>query len=314
MEGGAVLLTIMILHPVIILFRYESNKREFKLKVALEDSNELLKRSKDISDERNRELLVAREDLNEANTELKAVNQNLESLVTARTQTLEETNLKLHKALHELDRFLYSSYHDIKGPLARMRGLANLLNSAMNSAEQMSEFNQYFSRTISEMETLIDKLNRVNSLNQQNLDLNEISVTDFLEKVKVQYPEALFTFESETTFSFVSDAGLLNQIFDCLLDNSIKYRNSSDLLHISIKANQHLFGTEFEVTDNGDGIAADQLEKVFLMFYRANAKSNGHGLGLYLAKKALEKLNGSIKVESVEGKYCKFTFYLPNIQ
>lgn len=312
LDGGAVLLTLMGLHPVVVYFRYQSYKREFKLKIALEDSNELLVKSKNEADEWNSGLLMAREELNDANAELIAVNQNLENLVKARTENLEETNLKLQKALSELDRFLYSSYHDIKGPIARMRGLANLLVSKSNSPEQILEFNSHFTKTLAEMEELIEKLNRVNSLNQRDPEITKIDSLTLFNKVKNKYPEANIIIENNKGLEFESDIDLLSMVLDCLIVNSLKYNKNPLDLQISLDAHKSLFGIEFEVKDNGDGIPQNQLDKIFLMFYRAHVNSKGHGLGLYLAKKALEKLSGTIKAESEEGKYSLFTFYLPS--
>lgn len=311
LDGGAVLLTLMVLHPVIIFFRYESYKREFELQIELEDSNEQLLKSKNESDERNKELTVAREELNEANEELRSINQNLEGLIASRTQKLEETNLKLQKALNELDRFLYSSYHDIKGPIARMRGLANLLTSNVSTPTQIIEYGEYFMQTILEMELLIDKLNRVNSLNQRELVIKDLKIRTLLFEMVDKHPEHKIVIQAEDNIYIKTDEDLVKLVFDCLIDNSLKYNTSTDACPIFLRAKRSLFGVEFEVEDNGDGIPSEQMEKIFLMFYRAHAKSNGHGLGLYLAKKALEKLNGTIKVDSVEGKFTKFTFYVP---
>ncbi len=310
LDGGAVLLTLMVLHPVIIYFRYESYKREFLLKIELEDSNKELLKSKNETDQRYKELTIAREDLKEANEELKSVNQNLEWLVASRTQKLEETNLKLQKALNELDRLLYSSYHDIKGPIARMRGLANLLTANV-ATDQVAEYTSYFLQTIEEMELLIDKLNRVNSLNQRELLLKEVDILALFFHIADKYPEHKILIQTEDNLKLETDEELVRVVFDCLIDNSLKYRNLTESRPIFIRAKKSLFGIEFEVEDNGDGIPSDQIDKIFLMFYRAHAKSTGHGLGLYLAKKALEKLNGTIKVESVEAKFTKFTFYIP---
>ena len=313
MDGGAVLITLMILHPIIAYFRYESSKKACKLKIELEESNVKLKISKEEADAWNEELLKAREELNEANNELKIVNQHLENLVQARTQTLENTNLELQKALGDLDRFLYSSYHDIKGPIARLRGLINIFQHEKDP-EKLVEFSNYFLSTIKEMESLIEKLNRVNSLNQKSPKNQQLNVANSLEHFAKLYmnEEIEISIQTPIQLSFASDEGILSLILDSLLDNCVRYKSSVRKSRIRLSAHQTLFGIEFIIEDNGDGIPSSILPQIFEMFFRGHVRATGHGLGLYLVKKALEKLGGTIEVESKEDDFTRVSFYIPS--
>ena len=313
MDGGAVLITLMILHPIIAYFRYESSKKACKLKIELEDSNVKLKISKEEADAWNVELLKAREELNEANEELKIVNQHLENLVQARTQTLENTNLELQKALGDLDRFLYSSYHDIKGPIARLRGLINVFQIETNP-NKLAEFSDYFLSTIKEMESLIEKLNRVNSLNQKNPKNQQLNVANSLEHFAKLYmnEEIEISIQTQVQLNFASDESILSLILESLLDNCVRYKSFDRKNRIRLSAHQTLFGVEFVIEDNGDGIPTNVLPQVFEMFFRGHVRATGHGLGLYLVKKALEKLGGNIEVESEENEFTRVRFYIPN--
>ncbi len=313
LEGGAVLLTIMILHPIIVHFRYESHKREYKLKVALEESNAKLKISKQEADAWNTELLAAREGLNSANDELKAINQHLEELVSARTQTLENTNSQLSKALGDLDKFLYSSYHDIKGPIARMRGLISLFQQEHDQAK-LAEFSGYFLQTVQEMEALIEKLNRVNILNQRLPKVQQLHVPNLLEQfVKISTLEKIeIAVQTPNNLNLTSDEYILNLILECMVDNCKRYRSVKRSPRIRLSAHPTLKGVEFLIEDNGDGIPQNAIDRIFDMFYRGHIKATGHGLGLYLVKKALEKLGGTIHVESELNAFTRFTFYVPN--
>jgi signal transduction histidine kinase len=66
------------------------------------------------------------------------------------------------------------------------------------------------------------------------------------------------------------------------------------------------------VEDNGEGIGKEHLDKIYDMFFRATTNSHGSGLGLYIVKETLAKLNGNIQVESELGKWTKFTVKIPN--
>jgi signal transduction histidine kinase len=313
MDGGAVLITLMILHPIIAYFRYESSKKACKLKIELEESNVKLKISKEEADSWNVELLKAREELNEANNELKIVNLHLENLVLARTQTLENTNLELQKALGDLDRFLYSSYHDIKGPIARLRGLINVFQHEKNP-EKLAEYSDYFLSTVKEMESLIEKLNRVNSLNQKSPKNQQLNVANSLKHFAKLYMNEKIEISTQTPaeLSFASDEGILSLILESLLDNCVRYKAANRENRIRLSALQTTFGVEFMIEDNGDGIPANVLPQVFEMFFRGHVRATGHGLGLYLVKKALEKLGGNIKIESQENEFTRVRFYIPN--
>jgi signal transduction histidine kinase len=65
------------------------------------------------------------------------------------------------------------------------------------------------------------------------------------------------------------------------------------------------------VSDNGTGISKDKLSKIFDMFYRGTEISKGSGLGLYIVRETIEKMNGTIRVESVEGQGTSFIIKLP---
>lgn len=313
MDGGTVLITLMILHPIIAYFRYESSKKACKLKIELEESNVKLKISKEEADAWNVELLKAREELNEANNELKVVNQHLENLVLARTQTLENTNLELQKALGDLDRFLYSSYHDIKGPIARLRGLINIFQHEQNP-EKLADFSEYFISTIKEMESLIEKLNRVNALNQKSPKSQQLNVANSLEHFAKLYmnEDIEISIQTPVHLSFASDESIVSLILESLLDNCVRYKSTNRKNRIRLSAHQTLFGVEFVIEDNGDGIPTNVLPQVFEMFFRGHVRATGHGLGLYLVKKGLEKLGGTIEIKSQVDEFTSVRFYIPN--
>ena len=80
---------------------------------------------------------------------------------------------------------------------------------------------------------------------------------------------------------------------------------------ITITASATSNSFTFSVEDNGDGIAEDHQDKIFNMFYRASEKASGSGLGLYIVKETLEKMNGTISHQSTLGKGSLFTVTIP---
>jgi signal transduction histidine kinase len=113
---------------------------------------------------------------------------------------------------------------------------------------------------------------------------------------------------------FHSDPWRLGEILRNLISNAIKYRNftrpdSEIAIHINVKAES----ATISFKDNGIGISQENVEKIFNMFYRASEQSDGSGLGLYIVKNAIDKLNGKIEVTSQEFEFTHFNIYLPNL-
>jgi signal transduction histidine kinase len=108
------------------------------------------------------------------------------------------------------------------------------------------------------------------------------------------------------------DKSLVNNIFQNLIINAIKYQDSSKpkcTIKIStFKKNNELM---VQIEDNGEGIPENLQRNVFDMFFRGNTKSSGTGLGLYIVKNAVEKSGGRIILESEENRGTIFTVYLP---
>jgi signal transduction histidine kinase len=99
-----------------------------------------------------------------------------------------------------------------------------------------------------------------------------------------------------------------------LLSNSIKYRDvqkQNMVVNILVTINQQQ--AILRVEDNGIGIQAELVPKIFDMFYRATEKSQGAGLGLFIVKEMVEKLKGQIRVETEYGKGTTMTITVPNV-
>ncbi len=109
-----------------------------------------------------------------------------------------------------------------------------------------------------------------------------------------------------------TDRSRLKVILNNLIGNALKYSNpySNDRL-VSIVGEVENKRLKIQVQDNGIGISDEHQPKIFEMFYRASEKSQGSGLGLYIVKETLEKLNGQISVDSKPGKGSEFKIEVP---
>lgn len=118
----------------------------------------------------------------------------------------------------------------------------------------------------------------------------------------------------QSTAPFHSDEFRVTLILRNLITNAIKYLNpvaQESYLHFAITISSTK--AYIRVEDNGIGIDEQYIDKIFEMFFRATDTSQGSGLGLYIVRQAVEKLQGSIEVESKKGKGTTFLIELPNL-
>ena len=119
-----------------------------------------------------------------------------------------------------------------------------------------------------------------------------------------------FEIKVDHNLEIVADKVLLHSVFQNLIHNAINYCNhQSPWVKISVVSKNN--GIEFEVADNGKGIPDQIKSRVFEMFYRGHPDSTGSGLGLFIVKNALEKMKGSINLESTMEHGTIFTVFIP---
>ena len=258
-------------------------------------------------------------------------NENLEGKVLERTHALHEeivtrkeaeaklqrTNQELSKRNTELDNFVYSVSHDLRAPIASVLGLINLAKKDKDLAMK---------------DTYLEMIN--NSALQQDHFIKEILDQSRNSRLDVKREEILFEPIIDETFSHLSfatpgkavekiisiqqtkpfycDRWRLKVILNNIISNAIRYRNGRDpVIKVSVDVTEQ--GAQVCIEDNGKGIAKEHIKNVCRMFYRATDDGAGSGLGLYIVKEAVDKLNGSIKIESEEGNGTTVHLMIPEV-
>jgi PAS domain S-box-containing protein len=234
-------------------------------------------------------------------------------------QQIKQQNELLEKTNVELDRFVYITSHDLKAPLLSILGLINLAELSKSKAEidncltMMKDRVKSLENFISD---IIDYSRNVRlGLVKEVVELRRlvegiISDVMFMENVNKIHFEILIDQE----FRFISDERRISVIMKNLISNAIKYhRYDQDNPFISIKAERTPDLIVISVRDNGEGIQAEMIPRIFDMFFRGTEKSNGSGLGLYIVREMMEKLNGHIAVESTLKAGSEFRISLPVI-
>jgi len=227
--------------------------------------------------------------------------------------------LKINK---ELDSFVYNISHNLRSPLASVIGLVNV--ARLDRGKKPEVIYQYFDMieksTLKLDETLKEILDFSQNL-RTDLKISEINLKELCDESlnRLKYLKDFEKIEkqvdiiSETTFH--SDHNRLSLILTYIFSNSIKYRDvQKDSLFIKIIASISSTHSMLSILDNGVGIHPDRLPKVFDMFVRTNENSDGAGLGLYIVKEVIEKLNGTIEITSAYGEWTRADITLPNYE
>lgn len=287
-----------------------ANQEILSQKDEIEKQNKLLK-------SKNQEISKAKKALDKSNGELKSINSNLEDIVAERTSSLQYMNDELINANNELDMFIYRASHDLKGPIARLLGMT-LLAKMDNKDKALQEYITLIEKGAVDINKVLNKLNNIHFINRQAIEQKPIDFNKLIEECKstlvnyIDTSDLLINLDQEESFQMTSDYILMKIILENLLENAVFFRKTKKAeVDISLRTTRKFI--KIGVEDNGFGILNDQIDKIFEMFYRGSEKSKGNGLGLYLVKKAVLKLNGTIEVESEEGKYSCFTISLPKV-
>lgn len=148
-------------------------------------------------------------------------------------------------------------------------------------------------------------------LNKSNYDLNE-SLQDCLQEIQQQTKKHELVIEQDGPVQIAADRTRIEQVIINLLSNAVKYSPKEGRIFISIKTDEE--GLKFSVTDQGIGIPADKQAYIFDRFFRVHESSqmfSGLGLGLFISSEIIAQHNGTMGLESEEGKGSTFWFTLP---
>jgi PAS domain S-box-containing protein len=231
---------------------------------------------------------------------------------------LKKQNEELVKINAELDRFVYSASHDLRAPLMSVKGILNMIKIDPDK-RNVDEYLALIEKSVNKLDHFISDIIHYSRNARMDILPKEISfealVQESIDSLKfMDGAEKVRSFRKiNSNTPFYSDFSRLQIIFNNIISNAVRYRDrwkNDSYLDISIHADEERALIIFK--DNGVGIAEEYIDKIFKMFFRANADSNGSGLGLYIVKSAVEKLGGDIQVFSQLGVGTEFRISVPN--
>jgi len=259
------------------------------------------------------------DELNKRNEDLKNINIELQRTQSALEITNAEVLIKKNAELiitnHDLDNFIYTASHDLKGPVSNLEGLLNaFVTDKKFNADDQPLVDMMFS-SIERFKTTIKDLTEIGMVQRVNqTDINVLNFTEILSEVKSDIKELILFFNAsiETNFDVAeinySRKNLKSIIYN-LLSNALKYSSPDRKLKIKISTERGKNSIILKVSDNGLGLNKRHHKKVFGMFKRLHQHVEGSGIGLYMIKRMIENAGGKIEFESEQGKGTTFCVY-----
>lgn len=241
--------------------------------------------------------------------------RRLEKLKREARYALRKQNRELVKVNSELDKFVYSVSHNLRGPLASVMGLLNVADAKPGNIDEIHTMMRRSVMKLDEtLKEIIDYSNNARSeIVNVEIDWKSIIKTS-LEKLQylLHADKVKFTVDdTEAQFPFYSDPQRLALIFNSLYSNCILYCPLDKTPAVNTKIAVAYDMVTISVSDNGIGITESCLPNVFNMFYRASERSSGAGLGLYITKETVKKLGGNISIEAQVHKGTTVTITIP---
>jgi signal transduction histidine kinase len=224
-------------------------------------------------------------------------------------QSLRETN-------DELEGFAHTVSHDIKGPIASIGVAAQTLNVLLTgpateeSSQQVENIVQTINANIEKTGNLIDDILSLAEAGQVPARTTDVDVRQIVETILEE--NAWIAERKRIRFEISDDLGIIRanptqiyQIFSNLISNAIKYNDSTEpLIEVSFLGKDEEGGHRYLVRDNSSGIPSDELEKIFIPFFKGRRGTTG--IGLATVGKMVEIYSGSIEAYNQNGACFEF--------
>lgn len=249
--------------------------------------------------------------------------------ITTRKQTeeaLRQSNIELKARNEDLDAFAHMAAHDLKGPLNAVVGYADLLIQ-MGKKEPTKTEGIWSEGLVSikqsgyKMSNIIDELLLLAEIRKKEIKLNPLDMGRIFEQVRHRLGDMIKKYKAEiivpeTWPIAVGHAPWVEEIWANYLSNAIKYGGQIPRVEVGGKSQPNGM-VYFWVHDNGTGLTPEEIVQLFKPFVRlSQVRAKGHGLGLSIVRRIVEKLGGEVSVEStaISDEGCIFSFILPGLK
>ena len=245
-------------------------------------------------------------------TELRRNQRSLKAHADELEHKVFERTVALQRTVNDLEAFSYSISHDLRSPLRAMLGYSQALLEDFSEMPALAkDYLQKIAKSAERLDHLIQDLLAFSRTSHDQNSISPVNLDALIREIVQQYPD----FQDKA--DIIIDGKLpivlghetaLTQVVSNLIANGIKFVPPERRPTIKVKAEErdHLIRVEF--IDNGIGIAPENQQRIFKMFEQINPAGTytGTGIGLAVVKKAVEKMQGSLGVESAVGEGSKF--------
>jgi len=233
-------------------------------------------------------------------------------------EKLAQANNQLQARNEELDAFAHTVAHDIKGPLGSITGFAMLLQGQYGelSEQEREESLLALVRSSQKIESIVESLLLLAGVRKQQVELKPLDMTEIITETINRLDPLLEKHQADITLSnqwppALGYAPWIEEVWTNYLSNAVKYGGSPP--QVTVGATPHDGGmVRFWVKDNGAGIPLEKQAQLFTPFERlGQVNVEGHGLGLSIVRRIVEKFGGQVSIQSEPGQGSEFSFTLP---
>lgn len=308
--GGSLILKRIVIH--------EEDKNVLLIDEKEQQNQELEAQNEEIISQ-TEQLTAALGLIEDQKRQLERYATRLEDIVEVKSRDLRKSNEELQKYNSELRQFSYTVSHNVRGPVARLLGLASLVNL---SDDKMSDENkqlvELIKRSTNELDLVIHELSKIIDIRNDLYTVKEKVLFDeewkhVYKSLEGQFNEDMHVMTNFQNAPFVfTIRPFLHSILYNLVSNAIRYRSPQRRLELTIVTSLAHGKIQIDVSDNGLGINLEQFgQNIFEMYKRFHTHVEGRGMGLYLVKTQTEALNGQISVKSELNQGTTFSVCLP---
>ncbi|MFZ9503229.1 MAG: tetratricopeptide repeat protein [Cyclobacteriaceae bacterium] len=266
----------------------------------------------------NQQLRTAKATIEKQNNALTEINRTLDQRILEKTDELVMANISLQRSNDELDNFIYKTSHDIRGPLASLKGIASLA-LIESKDEEVTKYIRMLDQTAEGLIRILTRLVSISQITHAKLQPASIDFRSLLsEVITIQNKRGMsqkikIDHQIQIGVQLNSDRTLMSIILENLIDNAVKFQNTSGRVEpfVRVEVEQKQDQVRISVVDNGIGVDKSSADRIFQMFVRGSEKSGTGGLGLYLSRLAVEKLGGQISLHTTEEKWTEFRVEIP---
>lgn len=263
----------------------------------------------------NRQLQDAQQIIKEQSEKINSLNDHLKNEVDNRTLELQSTNRELIEHNNQLEQFAFIAAHNLRAPLTRVLGLANLIQMGETEQDKQTALEKLVSST-HDLDQVIKDLNAILNIKRHTGNFSEVDLNESLNRTKRILEKEIEDTQTKIIINFseadkvYAIAPYVESILYNLISNAIKYRDPDRTPFIAIKTTHEKEFVCLAVMDNGLGIDLSKYKQsIFSLYKRFHLHVEGKGLGLYLVKTQIEALGGRVDVKSEPNEGTTFLVY-----